>query len=151
MVFTGRKAADGDTGQVGPALAQRLNLPLVSAVRQAAADPEAGTATARREVTNGYEIVETPLPVLMTVCLQANEPRKATIKSKMKAAKTEITRLDAAALGLAADQTGLNGSATAVVDVFAPEVLPVGEIIETKDPDDAASKIMSFIEAAKLV
>lgn len=79
FVFCGRQAIDGDTAQVGPQLAEKLGLPQVTYFEQLV-EISGRKARIRRNVGNGFEVLETPLPVLVTVLDTANEPRPAAAR-----------------------------------------------------------------------
>ncbi|GAB4279334.1 MAG: electron transfer flavoprotein subunit beta/FixA family protein [Candidatus Rifleibacteriota bacterium] len=95
LILCGRQAIDGDTAQVGPQLAQKLNIPQIAYVAEVISLSNK-TIKAKRAIEGGYEILESPLPALLTV-IDANEPRTATAKGimKFKKAKTrsEIHKL----------------------------------------------------------
>ncbi len=97
FVFCGRQAIDGDTAQVGPQLAEKLGYPQVTYLEELLGLSDK-TARIRRNVGNGWEIVEVDLPVLVTVLDTANEPRPAAARRVMKhkKARTRI-ELEAAA------------------------------------------------------
>jgi electron transfer flavoprotein beta subunit len=89
FVFAGRQAIDGDTAQVGPQTAEKLNLPQVTYAEQIL-DAKDGKATIRRHIDGGYEVLETRMPALVTVIKGAAEPRPFSAKRLMvyKNAKT---------------------------------------------------------------
>ena len=95
IVFCGRQAIDGDTAQVGPQCAEKLDLPQVTYV-EALEDSDGKTITVRRNVGNGTEVVCSPLPCLMTVTDTFQEPRpfsaKALMKYKHARARLELER-----------------------------------------------------------
>ena len=94
IVFCGRQAIDGDTAQVGPQTAEKLACPQITYVEKIE-KLEPTRIVARRSIGKGYEVVETPLPCLVTVVGTANEPRPPAAKRlmKYKAAKcpSEVT------------------------------------------------------------
>jgi len=90
FVFCGRQAIDGDTAQVGPQLAEKLGIPQVTYYERLV-ELNGRTARIRRNVGNGWEIIETPLPVLVTVLNTANEPRPPAAKRLMQY-KRAVTR-----------------------------------------------------------
>ncbi len=108
FVFCGRQAIDGDTAQVGPQLAEKLRLPQITYYEQLIeATPK--SARIRRNVGNGWEILDTPLPVLVTVLDTANQPRPPAARKVMQykrcRALAEVTAEVAAAMSeAAADQ-----------------------------------------------
>jgi len=89
LVLCGRQAIDGDTAQVGPQTAEKLDLPQITAVRRVdevappggAAGP--GWVTATRSVEDGLETLRAPLPCLLTLTGEANEPRPPSVKLVM--------------------------------------------------------------------
>ena len=83
LVFCGRQAIDGDTAQVGPQLAEKLDLPVVSYVEEIASIAD-GKLTAKRNVGNGWELVACELPALLTVMDTANTPRPPASRRMMK-------------------------------------------------------------------
>ena len=83
IVLCGRQAIDGDTAQVGPQLAEKLGIPQITYV-EAMGELKDKYITVRRNIGNGWQLVRTKLPVLLTVTDQANEPRVAAAKKMMK-------------------------------------------------------------------
>jgi electron transfer flavoprotein beta subunit len=124
LIICGKQAIDGDTAQVGPGLAHRLDIPYVTCVRKIVSC-ENGTLRLERMMDDGYDEVEVDLPALITVVKEINEPRIPSLKGKMKAKKMEIPVLSAADIGADPDCIGLPGSPTQVQRVFSPE--PRGE------------------------
>ena len=82
LILCGRQAIDGDTAQVGPQLAEKLKIPQLCYVEEVKS-LEKGKVTVRRAIEGGYEILESPLPALLTV-IDANEPRPMNAKRLMK-------------------------------------------------------------------
>jgi len=120
LIICGKQAIDGDTAQVGPGLARRLQIPYVSYVRRITGF-ENNVLSLHRLMDDGYDVVEIPLPGLLTVVKEINVPRVPSLKGKMKAKSLVIKTLSAADIGAEACNIGLPGSTTQVVKVFAPE------------------------------
>jgi len=81
LIFGGRQAIDGDTAQVGPQTAEKLGLPQITYTLEIQdLDLKKGTIRAKRAIKNGYEILESPLPVLLTVTKDAADPRPYDVK-----------------------------------------------------------------------
>ncbi len=124
LIICGKQAIDGDTAQVGPGLAMRLGIPYATCIQKIR---EAGDSAIvmERMMDDGYDVLKSGLPLLITVVKDINQPRVPSLKGKMKAKKAEIQMLSAEDIG--ADQAciGLPGSPTQVVKVFPPE--PRGE------------------------
>ncbi|MDR3307218.1 MAG: electron transfer flavoprotein subunit beta/FixA family protein [Endomicrobium sp.] len=126
MVICGKQASDGDTAQVGPGIAEMLDIPHVAYVKKAeAADDK--TIKVERMMEDGYDLIESALPVLLTVVKEINNPRVASLKGKMAAKKAVIKILDAATIGADALKIGLNGSPTQVMKIFTPPQRTGGE------------------------
>jgi electron transfer flavoprotein beta subunit len=83
IVFCGRQAIDGDTAQVGPQLAEKLNIPQITYFEKLV-DLIGSTIRVQRNVGNGWEIIESPLPVMITVLDTANVSRPASAKRVMR-------------------------------------------------------------------
>lgn len=120
LILCGKQAIDGDTAQVGPGLACRLRLPFAACI-QKTRKVTAEAIEVERMMDDGFDVLRLPLPALMTVVKDINEPRVASLKGKMKAKKAVIQQLSAADIGADPQCIGLAGSPTQVVRVFSPE------------------------------
>lgn len=120
LVICGKQAIDGDTAQVGPGLATRLGIPFITCV-QKIQDVTDGRVVVERMMDDGYDVIATRLPALLTVVKDINQPRVPSLKGKMKAKKVQIEILDAEAIGADKNYLGLPGSPTKVVNVFPPQ------------------------------
>ncbi len=104
LILCGREAADTNAGQVGLGIAEFLNIPAVSLV--SSLELQEGKLEVERVIPNGIEVVELPLPALVTVTNELGNPRYPTVKGAMVARKKEITKLQAADIGI--EDTRLN-------------------------------------------
>ncbi|HXX66314.1 MAG TPA: electron transfer flavoprotein subunit beta/FixA family protein [Polyangiaceae bacterium] len=122
LVFTGKQTIDGDTAQVGPGLAKRLGLNQLTYVsRIDDLDPQAGVICVQRRGEGGTQLLQSKLPVLITMLEATNELRRGTVGDALRAARAEIVKWSAADAGITdAGQCGLRGSPTIVKSVFAP-------------------------------
>jgi electron transfer flavoprotein beta subunit len=122
IVFTGKQTIDGDTAQVGPGIAKRLNLhqlTYVAAIREL--DLDAGKITVERRAEGGVQVLTTKLPCLITMLEGTNEIRRGSIDVALAAVRAEIVTWNAASAGIAdLAKCGLKGSPTVVKKVFAP-------------------------------
>ncbi|MEZ0328647.1 MAG: electron transfer flavoprotein subunit beta/FixA family protein [Dissulfuribacterales bacterium] len=116
MVICGNQSVDGDTAQVGPGLAVRLDMPSVAYVSALELKPEG--LECRRMTGYGHDSVLVRLPALVTVMPSINTHRMPSLKGKMKAKSAAIPVWNADALGLSADEIGLVGSPTRVLNIF---------------------------------
>jgi len=129
IVFCGKQTIDGDTAQVGPGIASRLGLQQLTLVdRIEELDLENKTIRVRRKLEGRHEIVEAPLPVMITVVRELNSPRYPTVPMRLAAEKRSIRVWDNSTLGIDVETVGLKGSPTWVSKIFSPE-RDQGEII----------------------
>lgn len=119
LILCGKQAIDGDTAQVGPELAEILNIPQVCWVRKIV-EIKNQTIVVERTLEDGYEVVETQLPALLTVVKEINEPRLPSLRGKMAAKKKEIPVWGVQEIDVSPDFVGLTGSATQVIRTFTP-------------------------------
>ncbi len=149
IIICGKQAIDGDTAQVGPGIAVHLNMPQITYVRKIESIDES-KIRAERMTEEGYDIIESQLPVMLTVVKEINEPRIASLKGKMSARKAEIPTWTAEFIGADTDQLGLDGSPTMVAEVFAPPSREGGRKLEGEPADMAAELIAELKELQAL-
>ncbi len=129
LIVCGRQAIDGDTGQVGPELAEMLGLPYVSCVTRVQ-ELTNGSMTAERIAEEGLERIRFSLPALMTVAKGINEPRFPSLKRKLRALRSEIPVWSPQDVSADVNKIGLKGSATRVSKMFAPRRRTTGQVLE---------------------
>ncbi len=134
IIFAGKQAMDGDTGQVGPELAAWLGFPQITYVRKINEISEQSIVV-ERLTDYGYDIVESKLPVVLTVVKEINEPRLPSLRGKIKARKFEPTVLASRDLNVEEENVGLQGSPTKVHRVFSPPKREGGEKFEGEIAD----------------
>ncbi len=149
IAVCGKQASDGDTAQVGPGIAQHMNLPCVSFVSKVEKCSD-GKMTVHRMVEEGFEIIELPLPCLITVVKDIGDPRLPSLRGKMRAKKAEIPVWSAADIKADDSEIGLDGSPTFVVRIFTPEIRGDGQIIEGM-PGEVAQKLFDNLREAKVI
>jgi electron transfer flavoprotein beta subunit len=129
LIICGRQTIDGDTGQVGPEMAEMLDLPFVAYVSSIEAI-DGQNIRLKRMVEEGHETIETTLPAVITVAKEINVPRLPSLRGKMKAKSAVVTTWTIADLDVPPDAVGLAGSSTQVIKVFFPERVSQAEILE---------------------
>lgn len=144
LIITGRQAIDGDTAQVGPQIAEHLDLPQISYVELIDFDSDK-TFTVRRAIEDGYEILETQAPCLVTVLSSAFDVRYMSVKGIMKAFSTEIEYWGVDKIDVNEKDLGLKGSPTRVHKAFSRGIKAVGELYET-DNEEAVGIIISKLK-----
>jgi len=149
IVFCGREASDWNAGQVGSGIAELLGLPSITLVKKI--DVSDGKARVERVTDEGYEVIEVPLPVLITVSNEIGEPRYPTIKGIMAAKKKEPTIWKPADIGVEASQIGAAGSHTKLLKLFQPVREGKCEVIEGESPEEAAANLAQKLREAKIL
>ena len=122
MVFTGKQTIDGDTAQVGPGVAKRLGLQLLTYVsRIVETNVEGGTITVERRGEGGVQVLQTKLPCLITMLENTNEMRFASLPAMIHAAAYPVRKWNKDDAGIEdPSKIGLKGSPTVVSRVFGP-------------------------------
>ncbi|MCF8033132.1 MAG: electron transfer flavoprotein subunit beta/FixA family protein [Desulfarculaceae bacterium] len=144
LILCGERATDGDTGQVGPMVATFLGLPVLSFV-SAVERLDQGALAARREVEGGSELVQCPLPALLSVVKAINHPRLPNLAGKRRAKAAEVPVVTAEQLELPVEKLGLKGSPTRVVKVSKSQLSRQGRILNLEDdPTAAVEALVAF-------
>jgi len=146
LILCGKQASDGDTAQVGPGIATHLDLPQVTYVRKIEEIDE-NRVVAERLLETGYEVIEAPLPCLLTVVKEINEPRLPSLKGKLAARKAEIVKWTAEDIGAEKNKVGLDGSPTKVVKIFTPAPRGGGEMLEG-EPGEVVKQLVEKLKNA---
>lgn len=136
IIFCGRQAIDGDTAQVGPQIAERLDLPQVSYV--ADIKQNGNTLTVQRNLEDGYQIIDVEMPCLLTCIKELNEPRYPRMYGIMDAYKAEIELVGNDKLQIDASLIGLKSSPTKVNRTFTPPAKEPGITVPVADADEIA-------------
>ncbi|MBU4483540.1 MAG: electron transfer flavoprotein subunit beta/FixA family protein [Actinobacteria bacterium] len=129
LVILGKQTLDGDTGQVGPELAQRLNIPFIG-YASSILEINRNKMKVKRLMEDRYETFEVNLPAAISVVKDINTPRVPSLRGKMKAKSAEIPVWDANQLEADEDEVGLSGSYTQVVKIFTPKIKHEIKMIE---------------------
>jgi electron transfer flavoprotein beta subunit len=149
IIFCGREASDWNAGQVGSGIAEILGLPSVTLVKKI--EIAGGKAKVERITDEGYEVVEVPLPCLITVSNEIGEPRYPTIKGIMAAKKKEPIIWKPADIGVEASQIGTQGRRTKLQKLFQPVREGKCEIVEGESPEEAAVKLAVKLREVKVL
>jgi electron transfer flavoprotein beta subunit len=144
LILCGRQAIDGDTAQVGPQLAEALEIPQVTYAQKI--DIADNKAKVERELEDGYEVIETPLPALITCTNNINNPRYPSITGIEEAFNKEIKVLSAEDIGAKPELIGILKSPTKVKKTFSPQAKGQGKILEGSIKDIAYQVINTLKE-----
>jgi len=149
LLFFGKSAVDTDTGVMGSQVARRLGWPslnLVAAISEL--DAGAKTITVERLLEEGRQVVSGPLPAVVSVVKEINEPRYPSFMGIRKASKAEIPRWSASDIGLDGDLR----PALTWPEIQAPETVRTEvELIEGGDPVEIAEKLVDRLFEEKVI
>lgn len=144
LVLSGVESTDGYTGTLPMAVAEFLDIPSATFARHL--EVKDGAIRVERQTEAGYDVVESPLPALVTLTAGANEPRYPTLKGIMQAKQKPTDILSLADLGLSAQDVAASQEVMGIEPVAAKEA---GEIVE--DPAEAPAKVVDFLSKAKVI
>lgn len=145
LIIAGVESTDGYTGTMPATLAEFLGIPLVTFVTRIES-PSNSTFRADRQSAAGYDVVDCPSPLLITVTAAVNEPRYASFKGIMAAKKKPVAQLSLSDLGLSPGDLGIRQK---VVETAPAEERKAGDLI--RDDGSAAGRIADFLKEAKVI
>ena len=149
LIFTGRQAIDGDTAQVGPQLAEKLGLPQVSYVEEFEIADDRKSVTVKRQLEDGYELIEVKLPCLLTTIKELNTPRYMTIggiygDKEMKVWNAKDIEVDLTKVGLEASPTNVFRS-------FTPAPKAPGQKITGDTENEQAKNLLIQLKGKHII
>jgi len=144
LIFAGKHAIDYDSGQVGPALAECLNIPHAGAVTGIEWAGDFKSCTVRRRIEGAEEIIELKLPCLLTVDKGLCEARYPSLPGLMKAKKRPVDTKDAAALGFAPADLSRDAAGSWAGEFSPPPPRPPGRML-TGEPADMAKELVRIL------
>ena len=150
LVICGKQTNDGDTGHVGPGIAAWLEIPNVAYVKKVEEIRE-GTIRVCRMMEDGTDVLEMPLPAVIAVVKEINEPRVPSLKGKMAAKKAVVPKWTAADIEADKTKVGLSGSPTIVASSFNPPPRTGGVKIDGKTADEKAKNLVAKLLEMKLL
>jgi electron transfer flavoprotein beta subunit len=148
VIICGKQAIDGDTAQVGPGISVWLNIPQITFVKKIEDLKEKNGKKVfllDRMTEEGYEVIEAPLPCLLTVVKEINDPRMPSLKGMMRSKKAEIIKWTAENINADAKKIGLDGSPTQVLKIFSPSPREGGRML-AGEPAEIAEKLREFLK-----
>ena len=133
IIFCGRQAIDGDTAQVGPQIAEKLGIPQITYVQEFKI--EGDKVICQRALEDGYQVIETTMPCLLTAIKDLNEPRYPSVGGIFDAYEKEIKVWGINEVPIDTTKAGLKGSPTNVFRTFTPEPKGAGVMLEGADKE----------------
>lgn len=140
LILAGQTADDNETGQVGPQVAELLDLPLVSSV--IGLELDGGRVVATRDMEDGHQTVETSLPAVLLTSSGLNQPRYPSLKGIMGAKKKPVEQV--AAAGDVADRMSWS-------EPYVPERTVTGTILQDQPAADAAKQLVAWLREHKII
>jgi electron transfer flavoprotein beta subunit len=149
LVLCGRQTVDGDTGQVGPEMAEMLGIPFIAYVSKIE-EIKDKYIRVTRAIEEGHEVLEATLPAVITVAKEINIPRLPSLRGIMKSKSHKITTWTNTDLALDPNSVGLAGSSTQVMKVFFPQRVPKAEML-SGDINKQVDTLVEKLKEAKLI
>ncbi len=146
LILCGRQASDWDNAMVPIGIAETLGIPCITLARNVEVADEG--LIVHRSLTDGYEVVEAPLPAVVTVTNELGEPRYPTLRGIMTASRRTPTVWSASDLGLTAEQLAPRLELT---DLYVPVSDTECEFIEGEDEADAGRQLALRLREARLI
>jgi electron transfer flavoprotein beta subunit len=145
LIMMGKQAIDGDTAQVGPEVAEILNLPQIMYGVEMHLTTNRKRIRVKQETENGYDILEARLPAVVSASKGELIRRVPSFQDVLTARSKELRMISADELGLNENELGLQGSFTQVVTVFPPAQKQGGTLLEGLEPEVAARKLAAYL------
>ena len=147
LVICGRNSSDSETGQVGPEVAELMDLPHISQVSKLDYRPDSNTILVRRDTDEGYQVLECQLPALVCVTEGVAEEQFPTRDGMAEAQTKSLDEVSCADLTTDLSQFGVEGSPTWVDDIRLVEPSRLGVIVEEENPEIAAKQVADQLAA----
>lgn len=148
LILCGKQSIEGDTAQVGPGLAEWLNVPQLTYVRKLEID--GNKIRAERVLEDSFEVVEASLPALVTVTKEINDPRYPSLRGLLKAKKERIAIWSSDDLPIERKKVGMDGSPTQVIKIFTPQPPQKGEIL-SGETSQVVDRLIEEIKKRKII
>ena len=149
LVLTGRQAADWDAGIVGCGIAELMQMPVITFARDVRL--EGIGVRVERVVENGFDLVEAPLPAVVTVSNELGAARAPSLRETMRAARKPVTAWSAADLGLKEGDAGAAAARRILERLFVPPKKGACELVEGATPEEQGSNLARRLRQAKLL
>ncbi len=149
LIIAGRQAIDGDTAQVGPQTAEKLNIPHVTYIEEIE-EVKDNSITLKRQFEYGYQRINVAFPCLITTLGEMNTPRYMNTKGIVDAFDYEVEIITRADIVVDDAEIGLKGSPTKVKRTFTKDSQAKSDLIMVA-PSEAASKIVSALDANNII
>ncbi|MBQ1959807.1 MAG: electron transfer flavoprotein subunit beta/FixA family protein, partial [Firmicutes bacterium] len=149
LIFAGRQAIDGDTAQVGPQIAEKLDLPQVTYVEEFEISDDLKNITVKRQLEDGYELIGIKTPCMLTAIKELNEPRYMSMAGIF--AKKDIKVWNAADIEVDLNKVGLLASPTNVYRSFTPAPKAPGQKVAGDTENEQAKNLLVQLKGKHII
>jgi len=149
LILCGREASDTNAGQTGSGIAEILGIPCIALARKV--DINDSLASIERVTADGYDVIETGLPAVVTISNEIGEPRYPTIKGIMGAKKINPVIWKPGDIGLETSQLGESGRKIKIRQLFQPEHEGKCEMAEGETPEEMSANLANKLREAKIL
>lgn len=149
LIFAGRQAIDGDTAQVGPQIAEKLDLPQVTYVEEFEIADNMKDITVKRQLEDGYEIIKIQTPCMLTAIKELNTPRYMSMAGIF--GEKEMKTWNAKDIEVDLTKVGLEASPTNVFRSFTPAPKGKGVLIEGDTEKEVADKLLINLKGKHVI
>jgi len=150
IIFAGRQAIDGDTAQVGPQIAEKLDLPQVTYVQKFEISDDKKTVKVERQLEDGYEVIEVGVPCMLTCIKELNTPRYMNTWGIFNPNK-DIKVWSAADVEVDLNTVGLKPSPTNVFRSFTPKPKGKGTMLEGDSEKEISEKLIGSLKQKHII
>ena len=150
LIITGRQAIDGDTAQVGPQIAEHLDLPQVSYMEDLQYNEATKTFTIKKQLEDGYQVLEMQAPCVVTALASSVQPRYMTVNGIVTAFDKEVEVWGADRINVPEEHIGKAGSPTSVFKSFPKQLKPAGQTFEVS-PEEAVELIVNKLKEKHII
>ena len=149
LIFAGRQAIDGDTAQVGPQIAEKLDLPQVTYVEEFEIADNMKDITVKRQLEDGYELIKIQTPCMLTAIKELNTPRYMSMAGIF--GEKEMKTWNAKDIEVDLTKVGLEASPTHVFRSFTPAPKGKGVLIEGDTEKEVADKLLINLKGKHVI
>ncbi len=151
LIFAGRQAIDGDTAQVGPQIAEKLDLPQVTYVEEFKLEKDMKNIVVKRQLEDGYEMIKIQTPCMLTAIKELNQPRYMNIGGIFNQKEEDIKVWNADDVNIDKTIVGLKASPTNVYRSFTPKPKGKGEMVEGDSEKEIAKKLVVSLKQKHII
>jgi len=148
LIILGKQSIDSDTAQIGPSLAEFLDLPQITYVRKIRIS--SGNLISERVLEDRVEVIQSSMPAIVTVVREINKPRHPSLKGVLRAKKIEIPIWTPEDINADLARIGKNGSATVVTGTSTPSLRGTNEQI-SGTPDEIGDTLFTILRQRNII